>query len=123
MKYENFFKDIFEAFPAYRKIVLLKFSIKNKSLKNEIRSIIIDEEQFTESEYSFQFKPLFSTLGFIIKLSPQRSTISFVFDDIIRNILGFKEPILYKEYNPSPNPVVIFFHMIIFSSNVISLKE
>ena len=29
MKYENYFKDMFEPIPDYRKILLLLFSIKN----------------------------------------------------------------------------------------------
>ena len=29
MKYENYFKDIFESIPDYRKIVLLTFLIQN----------------------------------------------------------------------------------------------
>ena len=32
-------------------------------------------------------------------MSPQGPIISFVFDDIIRNLLGINETILYKEYN------------------------
>ena len=47
----------------------------------------------------------FSTLGSIIEISPQGPIISFVFDEIIRNLLGFNETILYKAYNLSPNPV------------------
>ena len=53
MNYENFSKIFFETFPDYRKIVLIKISIRNESLNNEIRSIIIDEEQFAESDYTF----------------------------------------------------------------------
>ena len=37
MKYENYFKDIFESIPDYRKIVLLIFLIQNdKNLLKEI---------------------------------------------------------------------------------------
>ena len=37
MNYENYFKDIFESIPDYRKIVLLKFLIQNdKNLLKEI---------------------------------------------------------------------------------------
>ena len=52
-------------------------------------------------------KPNFSTLGIIIEISPQGSIITFVFNDSIRNLLGFIETILYKEFNPSPKPVDI----------------
>ena len=37
MNYENYFKDIFESIPDYRKIVLLIFSIQNdKNLLHEV---------------------------------------------------------------------------------------
>ena len=78
-----------------------------KSLNSEIKRIIIDEEHYTESDYSFQIKPSFSTLGSRIEISPQGPIIGFVFYDSIRNLLGFHETILYKEYNLSPNPVDI----------------
>ena len=86
---------------------------ENKSLNNEFRRIIIDEEHFTESDYPFQIKPSFSTLGSIIEMSLQGPIINFVFDDSIRNLLGFHETILYKT----------FCHLMIFFSNVILLKE
>ena len=78
-----------------------------ESLNNEIKKKFIDEEHFTESDYPIQTKPTFSTLGSFIETSPQRPIISFLFDDSIRNLLGFHETILYKEYNLSPNPVDI----------------
>ena len=76
-----------------------------ESLHDEIKRIIIDEEHFTESDYPFQIKPNFSTLGSIIELSPHGPIISFVLIDSIGKLLGFKETKLYKEYNVSPNPV------------------
>ena len=69
--------------------------------------IIIDEGHFCENEYPFTIKPNFSTLGSIIEISPQGPTISFVSDDSIRNLLGFHEAILYKEYNLSKDLVDI----------------
>ena len=78
-----------------------------ESLNNDFRRIIICEERFTESDYPFQTKRKFSTLGSIIEISPQGPIISFVFDDSIRNFLGFHETIFYNEYNLSPNPVDI----------------
>ena len=80
---------------------------KIESLNNEIRRIIVDEEHFTESDCPIQKKSNFSSVGSIVQLSPQGSIISFVFDDIIRILLGFHEIILYKEYNLSANPVDI----------------
>ena len=78
-----------------------------ESLNNENRRIIFDEEQFTESDYPFQIKSKFSILESIIELSPKGPKIRFVFDDSTRNLLGFHETILNKEYNFSTNPVDI----------------
>ena len=87
---------------------------KIESLNNEIKRIIIDEEYFTESDYPFHTKPIFSTLGYIIEILPPGPRISFVFDDSIGSLLGFHETILYKEYNLSPNPVDILSFDIFF---------
>ena len=76
-----------------------------ESLNKEIRRVNIDEEQFSESDYPFQIKPMSSTLGSFIEISPQQPTISFVFDGSIRNPLEFHETIIYTEYNLSLNPV------------------
>ena len=78
-----------------------------ENLHNEIKRIITDKGYYTEDEYLFTIKPNFSTLGSIIEISPTGPIISFVFEDSIRNLLGFNETILYKENIPSPNPVVI----------------
>ena len=83
-------------------------------MNKEIKRIIIDEEQFSETEYPCQKKSNFSTLGSIREISPQGPIISFVFEDSIRNLLGFHETILYKEYNLSPNPVDILSFDIFF---------
>ena len=45
-----------------------------------------------------------------------------MFDDSIRDLLGFNARTLYEECTPSNNPVDIL-HLIIFSLNVILLKE
>ena len=76
-----------------------------ESLSNEIRRILIDKGHHTEDEYAFMIKPNFSTPGSFIEKSPQGPIIGFVFDDSIKNLLGFHEAILNKEYNLSPNPV------------------
>ena len=78
-----------------------------ESLNDEIKSIIIDKEHYTEATYPFSIKPYFSTLGSIIEIKPQGPIIGFVFEDSIGNILEFKETVLYEEYNLSPNPVDI----------------
>ena len=69
--------------------------------------MIIDQDHYTEDEYSFTIKPSFSTLGCNIEISPQGPIISVVFNDSIRNLLGFRKTILYKRFNISPNPVDI----------------
>ena len=93
-----------------------------ESLNNEIKRIIIDKGHYSENEYPFTIKPNFSTLGSIIEISPQGPKISFVYNDKIRNLLGFCETILYQKYNLSSNPVDIYPLIRIFS-NVILLKE
>ena len=84
-------------------------------MNNEIKRIIFDEEQFTESDYPFQIKAKFSTLGSTIELQPQGPMISFVFDDSIRKLLGFHDIILYNEYILSPNP----FDILPFDNSVL----
>ena len=76
-------------------------------MNNEVKRIINDEKHFTEANYPFTIKPNFSTLGSIIKISPQGPLISFMFDDSIRDLLGFNARTLYEEYSSSPNPVDI----------------
>ena len=78
-----------------------------ESLNDEIKRIIIDEEHYTEANYPFKIKPNFSTLGSIIEISPQGPIISFMFDDSIKDLLGFHAITLYEEYNVSTNPVDI----------------
>ena len=74
---------------------------------DEIKRVIIDEEHYTEANYPFKMKPNFSTLGSIMEISPQGSIISFMFDDSIKDLLGFHAITLYEEYNLSTNPVDI----------------
>ena len=68
-----------------------------ESLNDEIKRIIIDEEQFTESDYPFLIKAKFSTLGSIIEMKTPAIN-GFVLDGSIGNLLGFDETISYKEY-------------------------
>ena len=84
-------------------------------MNDAVKRIVIDKGPYSEDEYPLTKKPKFSTLGSIIELSPQGPVISFVLNDSIRNLLGFHETILYKEYNLSPNPVdVLSFDNIFF---------
>ena len=79
-----------------------------ESLNNEIKRIIIVQEQhYTETNYPFNIKPNFSTLGSIIEISTQGPVISFVPDDSIGDLLGFKKTTIFVEYNLSPNTVDI----------------
>ena len=90
-----------------------------KALNNEIKRIIIDEEHYTEANYPFKLKPNFSTLGSIVEISPQRPIISFIFDDSIRDLLGFNAITLSEEYNLSPNPVdIISFNNIFIETDI-----
>ena len=75
-----------------------------ESLNDEIKRIIIDKGHYTEAEYPFKIKPNFSTLGSIIEIQ-QPALLGFVYDDSIRNLLGFHETMLFKDYNLSDNPV------------------
>ena len=74
----------------------------------------MDEEHYSESDYSFYIKPNFSTLGSIIEIRAQGQLIGFVFNDIIGNLFGIYENILYEEYFLSKN-LSIFYHSIMFS--------
>ena len=70
-----------------------------ESLNDEIKRIINGRSHYSEidKEYPFTMKPNFSTLGSVLKTSPQGPSINFVFDDSIRNLQGFNETVLYKK--------------------------
>ena len=76
-------------------------------MNNEIKRIIIDEEHYTEANYTFTIKSNFSTLGSFIELSPQGTVITFVPDDSIRDLLGFNKTTIYEDYNLSESHVDI----------------
>ena len=78
-----------------------------ENLKNEIKRIIIDQEHYTETNYPFNIKPNFSTLGSIIEISTQGPVITFAPDDSLGDLLGFNKTTIFEEYNLSPNPVDI----------------
>ena len=89
------------------------------ALNNEIKRIIIDEEHYTEANYPFKIKPNFSTLGSLIEISPKGPIISFMFDDSIKNLLGFHAITIYEEYILSPDPVdIISFNNIFIETNI-----
>ena len=78
-----------------------------ESLNKEIKRIIIDQEHYTATNYPFQIKPNFSTLGSIIEISTQGPVMIFIPDDSIRGLLGFNKTTIFEEYKLSPNPVDI----------------
>ena len=84
-------------------------------MNNKIKRIIIDEEHYTESNYPYTIKPIFSTLGSIIGISTQGPIITFQPDDSIGDLLGFIKTTIYEEYKLSPNPVDFSSFDIIFS--------
>ena len=90
-----------------------------ESLNNEIKRTIIDEGHYTEANYPFTIKPNFSTLGSIIEISTQGPVITFIPDDSIRDLLGFKKTTIYEEYNLSPHPVdILSFDNIFLECNI-----
>ena len=90
-----------------------------ESLNNEIKRIIIDQEHYTETNYPFNIKPNFSTLGSIIEISTQGTVITFIPDDSIRGLLGFNKTTIFEEYNLSPNPVdILSFDNIFIETDI-----
>ena len=72
-----------------------------------MKRIIIDEGHYSENEYPFHIKPKFSLLSSVMDISQQGPIIIFMFDDSIKDLLGFNARTLYDEYNFSTNPVDI----------------
>ena len=90
-----------------------------ESLNNEIKRIIIDQEHYTETNYPFNIKPNFSTLGSIIEISAQGPLITFIPDDIIGDLPGFIKTTIFEEYNLSPNPVdILSFDNIFIETDI-----
>ena len=102
-----YFKKTITNEDSFIKIIIPPGAYEIESLNDEIKRIIIDEEHYTESNYPFTIKPNFSALGSNIEISPQGPIISFMFDDSIKDLLGFNARTLYEEYNLSTNPVDI----------------
>ena len=102
-----YFKKTITDKDGFIQITISPGAYEIESMNDEIKRIIIDEEHYTEAIYSFKIKPNFSTLGSIVELSPQGPIISFMFDDSLKDLLGFQTITLYEEYNLSTNPVDI----------------
>ena len=77
-----------------------------EALDKEMKRIVFGEDHYTEANYPFKLKPNFPILGSIIEIS-QGPIINFMFDDSIRDLLGFDSRTIYEQYNLSPNPVDI----------------
>ena len=90
-----------------------------ESLSNEIKTIIIDQEYYTETDYPFNIKPNFSTLGSFIEISTRGPVITFAHDDSIGDLLGFNKTTIIEEYNLSPNPVdILSFDNIFIETDI-----
>ena len=90
-----------------------------EALNNEIKRIITDEGHYGKNDYPFKIKPNFSLLGSITEISTQGPIISFMFDDSMRDLLGFNARTLYEEYNLSPNPVdIISFNNLFIETDI-----
>ena len=114
-----YFKKSMSLVHEVEEITIPQGAYEIESLNKEFQRINIDEGHFTEGNYPFTIKPNFSTLGSIIEISPQGSSISFLPDDSIGNPLGFRESLIYEEYNLSPNPVdILSFDNIFFEYNI-----
>ena len=92
---------------GYIQIQIPNGAYELQNLNNEIKRITIEEGHYTELNYPFIIKPNFSTIGSIIEISTQGPVITFVPDDSIRYLLGFKKTTIFEEYNLSPKPVDI----------------
>ena len=74
---------------GYIQITILPGAHEIESLNNEIKRNIIHEGRYTEANYPFTIKPNFSTLDSSIETQHQGAIFSFMFDDSIRDLLGF----------------------------------
>ena len=75
-----------------------KGAFELETLNNETKRIIIEEENYTEANYSFTIEPKFSTLGSVIEISSQRTVTSFAPNGSVRGLLGFNATTIYEEY-------------------------
>ena len=114
-----YFKKTISDDDGFIKITIPPGAYEIESLNNEIKRIIIDAEHYTLATYPFTIKPIFSTLGSIIETSPQGPIISFMFDDIIKDLLGFNARTINEKYTPSDHPVdILSFDNIFLECNI-----
>ena len=104
---------------GFIKITIPPGAYEIEAVDKELKRIIIGEDHFTEANYPFKIKPNFSTLGSIIEISPQGHIFSFMFNDSIRDLLGFNARTIYEEYNLSPSPVdIISFNNMFIETDI-----
>ena len=103
---EFYFKKAFID-EGFIKITISPGAYEIESLDDEIKRIFIDKGHYTEANYPFRIKPIFSTLDSNAEILPKGPIIGFVFDDNIGNLLGFHETISWQEYDLSSIPVDI----------------
>ena len=93
-----------------------------ESLNSEFKRIIIEEEHFTEADYPFTIKPNFSTPGSKIEIFRQGPIITFL-PMIAYEIFWDSIPAQFMK-NINYQPIrLIFYHLTIFLSIAISLRE
>ena len=102
-----YFKKTISDEDGFVQITMPPGAYEIESLNDEIKRFVIDEEHYTEANYPSKIKPNLSTLGSIIEISPPGPIIGFLFDDSIKDLLGFHAITLYEEQNLSTNPVDI----------------
>ena len=85
--------------------VIPKGAYDIESLKIDMKRITIEDGHFTEANYQFRMKPIFSRLLSHIEISRQKTLFKFLPDDNIKDRLIFNASKVYIEVNLSPNPV------------------
>ena len=104
---------------GFIQIIIPQGAYEFESLNDEIMRITSDEGHFTEVDYPFTIKEHFSTLGSIIEISRQEPFNNFLFDDSIRDLLGFNATTIYEENNLSHNPVdILSFEKIFLETDI-----
>ena len=84
---------------GFIQLTLPRDAYELKILIIEFERIISEQGHFTESNYPFKIKTNFSTLVSIVEFFRQEPIISFIHDDSIRDLLGFKASTKNEEYN------------------------
>ena len=90
-----------------------------ESLDAEIKRICFNDGYFGEDDYPFKIQPKFSTLGSIIEIDVGIARkISFLPNDCIRDLLGFKPNVKQENNNLSDFPVdILSFDNIFLESD------